>query len=153
MAIPTDPLGKVTDRWIIGGEAIAKAERLGTPLHISELPDPQRNILSIRILKSAEAASFQVVELPPDNISAQILRNPFGHSITQAKKGVFQFDPSHDIQFSHHKRRIIVGTAKGVAAYRCPAPRRTRSGNLDFSKVSPMNKSLPSRSSKKGSAR
>lgn len=112
-------LGKVTDRWVIGGDSIESAAGLGTCIKISEEIDPQNKILSIQIIKNARATSFQV-ELPDDATAARMIRNPFKSTTAETKRSKYKINPHRRLQFSRDNRKILVGIKGGLVSYPIP---------------------------------
>lgn len=119
------------DIWLVGGRRLA---RLGAGHAVSRLcveddlePRSRRLVLSAR--GASGGAKEVVLELPPDQLSTRLLRDPFEAAVAEVQKVEGEIPAAANILFDAAATKLFVRTQRwGVTAFNVPNSPRAGAG-------------------------
>jgi hypothetical protein len=110
----TEALGRVEDRWVIGGKGVRNAITGSSVIEIMDEPVPDKKVVSVHIRHGAFTQEKQVwLDLPEESIAGRLLRDPFAHAVPDVSRSRYAIDHTRPIVFSRNSLKVAVGIQDG----------------------------------------
>jgi hypothetical protein len=119
------------DVWLIGGHRLSRiqTERRSSKFYVEDLLEPDSRELIVACNSASGASAAVTLELPANNISTRLLRDPFAAAVPEIKKTVASSYTGSALLFDMTGTKLFTRTAKwGVTAFNVPNSPRAGAG-------------------------
>lgn len=120
------------DVWLIGGQRLSriKTEKRSSKLYVEDILEPGKRELKLSCNSASGLSSEVTLELPPNNVSTRLLRDPFAATVPEIQKiGISTYTGS-SLLFDMTGTKLFTRTAKwGVTAFNVPNSPRAGAGS------------------------
>ncbi len=119
------------DVWLIGGKRLSRiqTERRSSRLYVEDVIAPGKRELTLSCSSASGLSSEVTLELPANNISTRLLRDPFEVAVPQIQKTPASIYTGSSLHFDMTGTKLYTRTAKwGVTAFNVPNSPRAGAG-------------------------
>lgn len=119
------------DVWLIGGNRLSriKTERRSSRLYVEDVLEPDKRELRLSCTGASGSLSEVTLELPANNISTRLLRDPFAAAVPEIQKTAASTYTGSGLLFDMTGTKLFTRTAKwGVTAFNVPNSPRAGAG-------------------------
>jgi len=119
------------DVWLIGGKRLSRiqTQKRSSRLYVEDILEPDKSELRLSCNSASGQLSEVTLELPPNNVSTRILRDPFAAAVPEIQKTAASTYTGSGLLFDMTGTRLYTRTAKwGVTAFSVPNSPRARAG-------------------------
>lgn len=123
--------GGLDDVWLIGGKRLSRlqTEKRSSRLYVEDVLQPGKRELTLSCNSASGFTSEVTLELPTNNISTRLLRDPFEAAVTEIKKTAASTYTGSGLLFDMTGTKLFTRTAKwGVTAFTVPNSPRAGTG-------------------------
>ena len=118
------------DVWLIGGKRLSRiqTEKRSSRLYVEDVLEPGKRELHLSCNSASGLMSEVTLQLPKDNISTRILRDPFAAAVPKIQKTAASTYTGSGLLFDMTGTKLFTRTAKwGITAFN--VPNSPRAGN------------------------
>ena len=111
------------DVWLIGGKRLSRiqTEKRSSRLYVEDVLEPDRRELRLSCNSASGFSSEVILELPKNNVSTRILRDPFAASVPEIQKAAASTYPGSELLFDMTGTKLFTRTEKwAVTAFNVP---------------------------------
>ncbi|HET8782588.1 MAG TPA: hypothetical protein VFM63_09225 [Pyrinomonadaceae bacterium] len=108
------------DVWLIGGKRLSgiQTEKRSSRLYVDDILEPEKSELKLSCNSASGSSAEVTLELPQNNISTRLLRDPFAAAVADIRKIAASTYTGSELLFDMTGTRIYTRTAKwGVSAF------------------------------------
>jgi len=119
------------DVWLIGGQRLSRfqTEKRSSRLYVEDILEPGKRELKLSCNSASGSASEVTLELPTNNISTRLLRDPFAVAVPEIQKTADSTYTGSSLLFDMTGTKLFTRTAKwGVTAFNVPNSPRAGTG-------------------------
>lgn len=119
------------DVWLIGGNRLSriKTERRSSRLYVEDVLEPDKRELRLSCTGASGSLAKVTLELPKNNISTRLLRDPFDGAVPKIQKTAASTYTGSGLLFDMTGAKLYTRTAKwGVTAFNVPNSPRAGAG-------------------------
>ena len=119
------------DVWLIGGNRLSRiqTERRSSRLYVEDVLEPEKRELRLSCNGASGSLSEITLELPKNNISTRLLRDPFAAAVPKIRKTAASTYTGSSLLFDMTGTKLFTRTAKwGVTAFNVPNSPRAGAG-------------------------
>lgn len=119
------------DVWLIGGNRLSRiqTEKRSSRLYVEDLLEPDKRELRLSCNSASGSLSEVTLELPKNNISTRLLRDPFAAAVPEIQKTAATTYTGAGLLFDMTGTKLFTRTAKwGVTAFNVPNSPRAGAG-------------------------
>jgi hypothetical protein len=119
------------DVWLIGGRRLSRiqTEKRSSRLYVEDVLEPGKRELTLSCIGASGLSSEVTLELPKNNISTRLLRDPFAAAVPEIQKTAASTYTGSDLLFDMTGTKLFTRTAKwGVSAFNVPNSPRAGAG-------------------------
>ena len=119
------------DVWLIGGKRLSRiqTERRSSRLYVEDVIEPGKRELRLSCSSASGLSSEVTLELPVNNISTRLLRDPFEVAVPQPQKLSASTYTGSSLVFDMTGTKLYTRTAKwGITAFNVPNSPRAGAG-------------------------
>ena len=119
------------DVWLIGGQRLSRVqtEKRSSRLFVEDVLEPDSHELRLSCNSASGSSAEVILELPANNISTRLLRDPFEAAVPKIKKTVASSYTGSELLFDMTGTKLFTRTAKwGVSAFNVPNSPRAGAG-------------------------
>jgi hypothetical protein len=119
------------DVWLIGGKRLSRiqTEKRSSRLYVEDTLEPGKRELSLSCSSASGLSPEVTLELPKNNISTRILRDPFAAAVPEIQKTAASTYTGSSLLFDMTGTKLFTRTAKwGVTAFNVPNSPRAGTG-------------------------
>lgn len=119
------------DVWLIGGNRLSriKTQRRSSRLYVEDVLEPDKRELKLSCNGASGRSAEITLELPPNNISTRLLRDPFAAAVPEIQKTAASTYSGSSLLFDMTGTKLFTRTAKwGVTAFNVPNSPRAGAG-------------------------
>ena len=119
------------DVWLIGGKRLSRiqTERRSSRLYVEDVLEPGKRELTLSCSSASGMSSEVTLELPANNISTRLLRDPFEAAVPQIQKTSASTYTGSSLLFDMTGTKLYTRTAKtSVTAFNVPNSPRAGAG-------------------------
>ncbi|HEX7773640.1 MAG TPA: hypothetical protein VF435_14570, partial [Pyrinomonadaceae bacterium] len=119
------------DVWLIGGKRLSRiqTEKRSSRLYVEDILEPGKHELALSCSGASGLSSEVTVELPKNNISTRILRDPFAAAVPDIQKIATSTYTGSSLLFDMTGTKLFTRTTKwGVTAFNVPNSPRAGTG-------------------------
>jgi hypothetical protein len=119
------------DVWLIGGKRLSRiqTEKRSSRLYVEDILEPDKRELKLSCNSASGLLSEVTLELPKNNISTRILRDPFAAAVPEIQKTAASTYTGSGLLFDMTGTKLFTRTAKwGVSAFNVPNSPRAGAG-------------------------
>lgn len=119
------------DVWLIGGKQLSRiqTEKRSSRLYVEDILEPAKRELRLSCNSASGLLSEVTLELPQNNISTRILRDPFAATVPEIQKTAASTYTGSGLLFDMTGTKLFTRTAKwGVTAFNVPNSPRAGAG-------------------------
>ena len=119
------------DVWLIGGKRLSRLQtgRRSSCLNIEDVLEPGKRQLKLSCISASGFPSEVTLELPANNISTRLLRDPFAAAVPEIKKTAGSTYTGSSLHFDMTGTKLYTRTAKwGLTAFNVPNSPRAGTG-------------------------
>lgn len=119
------------DVWLIGGKRLSRiqTERRASRLYVEDVLEPGKHELTLSCSSASGSSSEVTLELPKDDISTRLLRDPFAAAVPEIQKTKPSTYTGSGLLFDMTGTKLFTRTAKwGVTAFNVPNSPRAGTG-------------------------
>src|SRR5678815_4000221 len=117
--------------WLIGGSRLSriKTEKRSSRLYVEDILEPDKRELRLSCTGASGSLSEVTLELPKNNISTRLLRDPFAAAVAEIQKTAASTYTGSGLLFDMTGTKLFTRTAKwGVTAFNVPNSPRAGAG-------------------------
>jgi len=119
------------DVWLIGGRRLSRiqTERRSSRLYVEDVLEPGKHELTLSCYSASGSSSEITLELPKDDVSTRLLRDPFAAAVPEILKTAASTYTGSGLLFDMTGTKLFTRTAKwGVTAFNVPNSPRAGTG-------------------------
>ena len=119
------------DVWLIGGQRLSRfqTEKRSSRLYVEDILEPGKRELKLSCNSASGSSSEVTLELPTNNISTRLLRDPFAVAVPEIQKTADSTYTGSSLLFDMTGTKLFTRTAKwGVTAFNVPNSPRAGTG-------------------------
>jgi hypothetical protein len=119
------------DVWLIGGKRLSRiqTERRASRLYVEEVLKPRKRELTLSCSSASGMSSEVTLELPANDISTRVLRDPFEVAVPRIQKAPAWTYTGSSLLFDMTGTKLYTRTAKwGITAFNVPNSPRAGAG-------------------------
>lgn len=119
------------DVWLIGGNRLSRiqTEKRSSRLYVEDILEPDKRELRLSCTGASGSLSEITLELPKNNISTRLLRDPFAAAVPEIQKTAASTYKGSGLLFDMTGTKLFTRTAKwGVTAFNVPNSPRAGTG-------------------------
>lgn len=119
------------DVWLIGGKRLSRiqTEKRSSRLYVEDILEPGKRKLTLSCNSASGLSSEVTLELPKNDISTRLLRDPFAAAVPEIQKMAGSTYTGSSLIFDITGTKIFTRTAKwGVTAFNVPNSPRAGAG-------------------------
>lgn len=119
------------DVWLIGGKRLSRiqTEKRSSRLYVEDVIEPYKRKLRLSCNSASGLSSEVILELPANNISTRLLRDPFAAVVPEIQKAAASTYTGSGLLFDMTGTKLFTRTAKwGVTAFTVPNSPRAGTG-------------------------
>jgi len=119
------------DVWLIGGNRLSriKTQKRSSRLYVEDVLEPDKRELKLSCNGASGRSAEITLELPPNNISTRLLRDPFAAAVPEIQKTAASTYTGLGLLFDMTGTKLFTRTAKwGVTAFNVPNSPRAGAG-------------------------
>ena len=119
------------DVWLIGGKRLSRiqTEKRSSRLYVEDVLEPDKRELRVSCNSASGLSSEVTLELPKNNISTRILRDPFAATVPEIQKAAASTYTGSGLLFDMTGTKLFTRTAKwAVTAFNVPNSPRAGAG-------------------------
>ncbi len=119
------------DVWLIGGNRLSriKTQKRSSRLYVEDVLEPDKRELKLSCNGASGRSAEITLELPPNNISTRLLRDPFATAVPEIQKTAASTYTGSSLLFDMTGTKLFTRTAKwGVTAFNVPNSPRAGAG-------------------------
>ena len=119
------------DVWLIGGRRLSRiqTERRSSRLYVEDVLEPNKHELTLSCYSASGSSSEITLELPKDDVSTRLLRDPFAAAVPEIQKTKSSTYTGSGLLFDMTGTKLFTRTAKwGVTAFNVPNSPRAGTG-------------------------
>ncbi len=119
------------DVWLIGGKRLSRiqTEKRSSRLYVEDILEPGKRELILSCNSASGLLSEVTLELPQNNISTRLLRDPFAAAVPEIQKTAASTYTGSGLLFDMTGTKLFTRTAKwGVTAFNVPNSPRAGAG-------------------------
>jgi len=119
------------DVWLIGGNRLSRiqTEKRSSRLYVEDILEPEKRELRLSCNSASGSLSEVILELPKNNISTRLLRDPFDAAVSEIQKTPATTYTGSGLLFDMTGTKLFTRTAKwGVTAFNVPNSPRAGAG-------------------------
>lgn len=119
------------DVWLIGGKRLSRiqTEKRSSRLYVEDVLEPERRELTLSCDSASGLTSEVTLELPRNNVSTRLLRDPFAASVPEIQKTAASTYTGSELLFDMTGTKLFTRTAKwGVTSFNVPNSPRAGAG-------------------------
>lgn len=119
------------DVWLIGGKRLSgiQTAKRSSRLYIEDVLEPDKSELKLSCNSASGSSAEVTLELPQNNISTRLLRDPFAAAVPDIQKIAASSYTGSELLFDMTGTRLYTRTAKwGVSAFNVPNSPRADPG-------------------------
>jgi hypothetical protein len=119
------------DVWLIGADRLSRiqTEKRSSRLYVEDMLEPDKRELRLSCTGASGSLSEITLELPKNNISTRLLRDPFAVAVPEVQKTVASTYTGSSLLFDMTGTKLFTRTAKwGVTAFNVPNSPRAGAG-------------------------
>ena len=120
------------DVWLIGGQRLSRfqTEKRSSRLYVEDILEPGKRDLRLSCNGASGSSSEVTLELPANNISTRLLRDPFAVAVPEIHKTAASTYTGSSLLFDMTGTKLFTRTAKwGVTAFNVPNSPRAGTGS------------------------
>ena len=119
------------DVWLIGGQRLSRiqTEKRSSRLYVEDVLEPDSHELKLSCNSASGSLAEVTLELPKNNISTRLLRDPFEAAVPETQKTKVSTYTGSGLLFDMTGTKLFTRTAKwGVSAFNVPNSPRAGAG-------------------------
>ena len=119
------------DVWLIGGQRLSRiqTEKRSSRLYVEDVLEPDSHELKLSCNSASGSLAEVTLELPKNNISTRLLRDPFEAAVPEIQKAKVSTYTGSGLLFDMTGTKLFTRTAKwGVSAFNVPNSPRAGTG-------------------------
>lgn len=119
------------DVWLIGSKRLSRiqTEKRSSRLYVEDVLEPHKRELRLSCNSASGSFSEITLELPANNVSTRILRDPFAAAVPEIRKTAVSTYTGSSLLFDLTGTKLFTRTAKwGVTAFNVPNSPRAGAG-------------------------
>lgn len=119
------------DVWLIGGQRLSRfqTEKQSSRLYVEDVLEPDKRELRLSCNSASGSLSEVTLELPTNNISTRLLRDPFAAAVPEIQKTAASTYTGSSLLFDMTGTKLFTRTAKWrVSAFNVPNSPRAGAG-------------------------
>jgi len=119
------------DVWLVGGKRLSRiqTERRASRLYVEDVLEPGKRELTLSCSSASGLSSEVTLELPANNISTRLLRDPFEVAVPQIQKTPATTYTGASLLFDMTGTKLYTRTSKwGITAFNVPNSPRAGAG-------------------------
>jgi hypothetical protein len=119
------------DVWLIGGQRLSRLQtkRRSSRLYVEDILEPGKHELRLTSNSASGSSSEVTLELPANDVSTRLLRDPFAVAVPEIKKTAASTYTGSSLLFDMTGTKLFTRTAKwGVTGFNVPNSPRAGTG-------------------------